>query len=228
MSMSEGSLPFDLNELGSGAIRVLVQPATNPLVKTFKGWFAQVDPYDPVVLDDPIIDLGATSGPSTFDQALTVSGLTIEQQDADVLERVSQVVWTMTIPMADINVANLTIFSNAKEAIAVAAAAGAAPFDFVPFGSFSGTVPYRILFVAQKLLEQGVVTEPTTLETRGRWDAVMAYRAKLTAGTQSMSFGKGALVSMPITMKLFPEPGETQGEEYGGHLHERAATISLT
>lgn len=226
MAMSEGTLPFDLAELGSGAVRVLVQPATNPLVKTFKGWFSQVDPYDPVTLTAPIVDLGATSGPSAHDQAITVAGLSIEQQEPEVLERVTNTVWTMTIPMANINVHNLQLFSNAKEVIAVAAASGAAPFDLVPVGSFSSTTPLRIMFVAQKLLEQGVVIEPTTAIQRGRWDAILAYRAKLTAGTQQMSFGKGALLSMPVTMKFFPEPGEPEGEEYHCHMHERAATIT--
>lgn len=225
MAMSEGTLPFDINELGSGAIRVLIQPAENTLVKTFKGWFSQVDPYDPA---DGVRDLGAKSGPATFDQALTVQGLTIEEQNTDVLERVQTVVWTMVVPMANITVENLVFFHNAKEAIAVAAAAGAAPFDFVPFGSFTDVAQFRVLFVGQKVKQQGIVIEPTTLEERGRWDGVLAFRAQLTAGTANMSFGKGQLVSMPVTMKLFPESGEAQGEEYGGRMSERAATISLT
>jgi len=193
-------------------MRLIAASVAVPVNADFEGGFA-VSPED--------VASNVTRAVSTG-----VAGLSIEQQDADVLERVSNVVWTMTIPMADINVHNLQIFSNAKEIVAVAAATGAAPFDLVPVGSFSDTVPYRIMFVAQKLLEQGAVIEPTTLINRGRWDAILAYRAKLTAGTQQMSFGKGALLSMPVTMKFFPEPGEPQGEEYHCHMHERAATIA--
>lgn len=224
MTMSAGTLPFDVNELGSGAIRVIVQPISTALSKALGGWFGQVAPYAPVGAG--ALDLGATSGPATYDRAITVAGLKIEQQLPAVLERVTDVTRQMVIPMANINGQNLQVFENATQIIAVAAAAGVSMAAVrVPIGSFTDLVQYRMMFVGQKVKGQGIVTEPTTLLQRGRFDAVLAYRVQLTAATGQMSFGQGNLISMPVTVKLFPEPGEPQGEEYGSHIHEAAGTM---
>lgn len=223
MSMSTGTLPFDVNELGSGGIRVLIQPIGTVLTKTFKDWFAQSAPYAPI---DPAYDLGATSGPATYDRAITVAGLKIEQQDSAVLERVTDVVRTLVVPMANINPANLQMFENGQEVIAAVAAAGYSAVKRIPFGAFVDVTQYRVLFVGQKLKSQGSVQEPITAKLRGRFEGLMAYRAQLTAATGQMSFGAGALVSMPVTFKLFPEGAEAQGEEYGSHLLEDAGVIA--
>lgn len=223
MAMSTGPLPFDVNEIGSGACRVIATPVATALSKTFAGWFAQIGDYAPTAA---YFDLGAKSGPAQYDRGITVAGLKIEEQDSVVLERVTDVVRTMVLPLSNITPQNVQIFENAPEVIAVAAAAGAMAFDKIPFGSFTDIATYRLLFVAQKVKSQGIVIEPTTLVQRGRWEGVMAYRAALTAATGSMAFNAGGLITMPVTMKLFPEPGEPAGEEYGAHMLEHAGTMT--
>lgn len=217
-------LPFDLNELAAGAVRVIVFPITKAVITTPKLAFAQVAPYAPTSTG---VDVGATSGPFTYDRNLTVQSYKVEQSSSVVLETPDELIRQIHVPMAEIRPENVQMFENAAEIGSIAASANASAFQTVAAGSVSDLTAYRVVFVGMRQKQQGAVIEPGGT-TRGRFIGAICHRAVMTADSSSVSFGKGNLASMNVTLKLLPEPGQPEGEEQIIWFDETAGTISAS
>jgi hypothetical protein len=218
-----GMLPYDLNDLAAGAVRVIVHPVSTTLFKTPHGAFDPETPYEPTTDGR---DLGATTGPITYDRNFTVQGLKIEQSTANVLEVPDEMIRQIHIPMGEITPANIGIFENSDEIGTIAAAAGHSAFATLSAGDISDVTAYRVTVVGMRQKQQGIVVESDDTTERGRFYGFIAYRATFTADSSTISFGKGALASMTVTLKLYPESSEPAGKNQIIWFDETAGTIA--
>ncbi len=221
--MPVDAFPYSLDALAGGAVRVLYAPITEPVPDGLDDIFLQIDPYTPA---GTWLDFGATAGAFQYDRNLTVSGFKIEQETTDLLEEPTDLVRQIHIDIAEIRPETLQIIENAPSITTVVAATGVSAAKTVGVGTITDLTAYRVCFVAQRK-QQGIVTETGTgSPTRGRFLAYVAYRAVLTTDNAQMSFSKGNLASAPLTLKLFPEPGQPSGQDWGRWVDEQAGTLT--
>jgi len=218
-----GTLPFDLTALAAGAVRVIVHPITTAIFHNPSGAFLQVAPYTPTTGG---VDLGATTGPATYDRNLTVQSYKIEQSTAVVLETPLESIRQIHIPMGQLTPANIGMFENSAAIGTVAAATGHSAFATLAAGDVTDLTAYRVTIVGMRQKSQGLVTETGGVTTRGRFYGLIAFRATMTADNGTVSFGANALASMTVTLKLYPEPGEVQGQDQVIWFDEAAGLIT--
>lgn len=221
--MGVAAFPFNQNNLQGGATRILYAPITQAVPTVLTSVILSSTPYTAAT---GWVDVGATSVPMTYDQALTVAGYKIEQETTNLLEEPTEFVRTIKLGMAELHPANLQIVENAPTVTAVVAgiaASGLNASTTVGVGTVTDLTVYRVAFIAQKSLQQGAVVEAT--KSRGRFEVFFAYRASLTTNTASISYGKGSLAHAPLTLKLFPESGQPSGQDYGKWIDESAGTL---
>lgn len=220
-----GTLPFDLDNLAAGAVRVLaasLDDIASP-ISTPKSAFLQETPYTAAT---HWFDIGAKTGPMTYDRNLTVQSYKIEEQSSAVLETPDELIRQIHIPMAEIRPDILAMFEGGGTVGAIAAAAHASAFASVKAGSITDLATFRVVFVGQRQKVQGVVIESDGTTKRGRFYGAMIHRATITADSSTVSFGKGNLASATLTLKLFPDPSLSQGVEYIEWFDEAAGTIA--
>lgn len=222
--------PFDESHLAGGQARILFAPITNtPVPASPADIFEQETPYTPKSGGTGLTayaweDFGATAAPLEYGRNLTVNEWKIQQQTSAVLEDPQEVVRTLKIPMAEFRPDLIQLLENAPEVAAIAAAAGSSAFNAVGFGSVSDLTQYRVAYAIVRPKEAGIVVESGGNE-RGRLLVQAAYRCSVSAENVSITFGLSEMASADLTLKLYPEPGQPQGQEYGSWFDEVAGTI---
>lgn len=218
-----GLLPFDVTALAAGAVRIIVHPISTTAFTTPAGAFDQESPY---AASADGRDVGATTGPMTYDRAYTVKGHRIEQSTADVLETPDQLIRQIHIPMGELTPANLAMFENSEAIGTIAAATGHSAFATLGGGDVSDPIAYRVTVVGSHQKSQVLVTESDDTTTRGGFYGFIAFRATFTADTSTVSFGSDALASATVTLKLFPEPGQPAAKNQMLWFTEAAGSIA--
>lgn len=216
-------LPYDLEELFGGAVRVAYAPISEDVPASPVDVFAQITPYG---LAGEWLDFGATTGPAVYGRNLTTSGFNIQQESSAVLEVPNETIRTIQVPVGEIRPETLAIIEESGSVDATDAVADSlGVYDTVAVGSINDLTQYRVAFIGRRQKSQGVVVEPTL--SRGRFLMYVGYRGQLEAENVTMNFDRTALASATVSFKLFPEPTITEeGTEHGIWFSERAGDLA--
>jgi hypothetical protein len=217
--------PYDIAELADGPIRCMFAPVAATKPATLKDIFAQSTPYAPAGTGaNKWVDFGATAGPWTHSRNLTTAAYNIQQTTQAVRERVTEVIRTSQVNIAEIRPDIMAMVEESTGVDDVAGATGSGAHSKVPVGNIEDLTQYRMAFIGRRGKDQGVVTEAGT--TRGRHFGFVAYRAQLSADNFQLGLAEGDLGNANVTFRLYPEPGEASGEEHGFWIFEDSGTLT--
>lgn len=222
-----GLNPYNLNKLLGGAARVLYAPNTVSIpTKLTDVINTNTTTYAPKT---GWIDFGATAGAFAYNRAIAESGYNIEQDTSDVIEEITAVDRTVTVPVAEIKQSLLAIIEEGTTG-STSAGANQSAESLVKFGMITSLTRYRIAFIARRA--KGIGSDVTQSDAgttvRGAFVAGFLYNVALAADTSSASIAKGSLVSLPVSFRAYPESSLSQGQEYGVWVEETSGTISPT
>jgi hypothetical protein len=211
MAQVTGAFPYDIDNLVGGAVRVLYAPVSAPLPADIGDVIDMTTPYAPAT---PWVDFGATKESFTYTRGFDVEGFEIQQVPGAILEDITDLSRTIAVSVAELRPNLLAMIEQGTEATDVAAGTGAGAQDIVKFGSFNSVTQYRIAWISRRHQGSGTVAESASI-TRGRFFMGVGYRCQITADEIEYEGGKGELTGLGLSFKLFPEPGQTYGQEYG-------------
>lgn len=221
MAQVTGAFPYDIDNLVGGAVRVLYAPVSAPLPADLQDVFETAAPYAPV---SPWVDFGATKESFTYTRGFDVEGLEIQQVPGAILEDITDLSRTISVSVAELRPELLAIVEQGTVTTDVATTATSGAQDIVKFGSFNSVTQYRVAWVSRRHQGSGTVEETADV-TRGRFFMGVGYRCQITADEIEYEGGKGELTGLGLTFKLFPEPGQTYGQEYGLWASEQVKTL---
>jgi hypothetical protein len=222
MAQVTGAFPYDIDNLLGGAVRVLFADPVSTTVPT--GIHDVIDMVAPYATKTGWKDFGATKESFTYSRGFDTSGWEIQQVAGSILEEVSDITRTVQLSMAEITQSGLTLFDQGV-AGTVVAATGHSAQKTVRFGSFKTPNKVRVAFVSRRHTGSGLVTEPGGA-TRGRFVLGVGYSCALSADSVDMEQNKGDLTAVGLTFRLFPESGQTVGQEHGAWFLEDAGTFT--
>lgn len=184
------------------------------------------------------IDAGfTTEDNSEIDRDMDSDELRVDQRTGAILERITAVNRTFTIPFAEITPEIMKIAEEGA-AIATVAAAGAAGVagkgagKRLDFGSFDSLTQYRWAAVARRDPGFGaLVTElGNASATRGPFVCAFFHRAAIAADSSTMSIQKGELSNRQVQFTVYPETTITDPlKQHGSYWFENAPqSIPLT
>lgn len=211
MAPVTGAFPYDIDNLLGGAVRVLYAPVTTALPDDIADVIAMTTPYAPMT---GWKDFGATKESFTYTRGFSTEGLEIQQVPGAILEDITDLSRTITVSVAELRDELLAMVEQGTVGTDVAPATGAGGQDIVKFGAFNSVTQYRIAWVSRRHQGSGTVAEGAGV-VRGRFFMGVGYRCQITADEISFEGAKGELTGLGLTFKLFPEPGQTFGQEYG-------------
>lgn len=211
---------FDLigeeKNLVTGPVRMLLAPFSTAIPTNPIDAFDQTTPYAP---NGDFWDLGLTSAGTTQERTLETQGHTVEQRTTEVMERISAVERTMTIPVAEITPETLQVIEEGGDIEVVAAGANKGSFQAVGVGAISDLTPYRLVLVAERDPSvSGYVTEPGG-ETRGPFIVGVYNRAQLAPEAASIEWSSENLASCDLALVLKPDPAVSEPKDRVGKVY---------
>lgn len=214
--------PYDINKIATGPARVMYAPTTVAVPTKLSNLFLQKAPYTAAT---GWLNAGATTGPTVIGRTFATAGLNIQQSTSTILDEITDVSRTVTIPIGQLDSALLAVMEQSGGVTTVAAGTGIDSGQTkVPFGTITDLGTYRVAVIYQFKKSQGIVIEPTTLAERGRFAAWVGYFAKLTADNVQVSVGENEIVGGSLAFKLEDESTVTAaGTEQGFWIYETAA-----
>lgn len=214
--------PFNIDNIALGPGRAIYAPITVAVPTKLSNLCLQKAPY---TLATGWLDAGATTGPAVVGRSFATSGINIEQTTSTILDEITDVARTVTIPVGELTSDIQAILEQSGGVTTVAASTGVDLGQTkTPFGSIVDLGVYRVAIIYRFKKSQGVVVEPTTLLERGRIAAWVGYSAKLTADNVQISIGENAIVGGSLAFKLEDESTVTaEGTEQGFWIYETAA-----
>lgn len=226
MTQVTGAFPYDIDNLLSGAARVILSDddeASLPAIPTKLSDVIALDsPYAPLT---GYVDVGATKESATYTRDISSEGLEIQQTSSAVLEDITDVERTLEVSVAEFTPLHLKILEESAGITNIAASAGVNTAEkMVKFGSIDDLTRRRVLFIGQRSRESGVVDEGGGVE-RGLFVALCLYNVAIAADSSEVELDKGTLSAVPLTFKSFPEGGQSFGQEHGFWLTEDAGTL---
>lgn len=230
------------NLVGSGA-RVLYAPSS---------WTLPVNTGAPDIHLDDIIDVvGPTYAPksswvdfgaaregqgASYERSIETQDWALEQATGAVATDVTDVPRTITVQMAEIAAAGVTILENAPSSRSISAApaagaAGAGAQTAVDFGSFENVDRYRIAMIGQR--RKGIGADVTEAgnggATRGEFVAVVLFSASISANATTYELQKGQLANVAVEFEAFPDSTITDStRDRGCWLFEASGTIATS
>lgn len=223
MTATTGMFPYDVGELADGPIRCLYAPIATAIPTTLKDVISQVSPYAPAT---GWIDFGATAGPWVYQRNVTATQYKIQQTTLAVREKVTEVVRTAQVAVAELRPSVMKILEEGTTLETGVAAAGVGAYTKAPVGNVNDLTQYRMAFIGCRGKDQGLVTEPTTAITRGRLFGFVANRCQVSAENLQLSLAQGDLGNANVTFKLYPDSTSDAGEEHGAWIFETAGTFT--
>lgn len=231
MTLITGAFPYDIDNLLGGSVRVLYAPTSVTIPDNIGDVIEMVGPdYD---AQTGWVDLLATKEAFSYSRGFDVEGWEIQQTAGNVIEEITDITRSVNVSVANFTTAILKILegdTGTITAVAAAAAAGTAGTSAqsrLTFGSFSSLTQYRVAFIARRSKSSGLVTETGNASaTRGRFVMGVGYRCQLSADEIEMEQAKGELTAANTGFTMFPESGQSQGNEYGAWFTETAGTIA--
>lgn len=226
MTLTTGTLPYDVANLLSGAARVLISDDSVALPAVPANVTDVFDAKSPYAAKAGWVDIGATADATSYTRDMSAQEYTIEQSQAPVFEDITEVNRTLRVQMAEFDMNKLKIMEGEGTTGTVAAVATvSAPAKTVKFGSVNNLKKRRVAFVGQRNPLSGTVHENTAALDRGRFVMFVLYNVLISADSTEISIGKGNLASGPVSFKAYPESGLASGVEFGIWVLEDAGTI---
>jgi len=211
MAQVTGAFPYDIDNLLGGAVRVLFAPVTAPLPDDIADVIDMATPY---AAKSPWKDFGATKEAFTYTRGFDTEGLEIQQVPGAILEDITDLSRTITVSVAELRPELLAMIEQGTVGTDVAATTASGAQSIVRFGAFNSITQYRIAWVSRRHQGSGTVAESGSV-TRGRFFMGVGYRCQITADEIEYEGAKGELLGLSLSFKLFPEPGQVFGQEYG-------------
>jgi len=220
-------LRFDQTNLVGAGARVLYAPVSVAVPANPSDIFDNASPYNPKT---GWVDFGATSAGPQISRNLTTAGFNIQQSSTTILEEPTELVRTLTVPMAEFRDDILAMAEeSASSTYAAATKLGAG--KKVPFGNIFSLTEFRLAVAVRKSKKEGIITEGSGASPvlRGAFVVWTAYRASLVGDNLQTTLAKGDLASLPVQFKLAPDPTmTTEGAEMGFWATENAPqTVAL-
>jgi hypothetical protein len=218
---------YDITKLGVGPARVLYAPVSESVPKKLHDIVELINEdgfYKPV---GDWVDFGAApeGDGASYSRGFETESLGIEQSSGAIFTDITDVNRSISLNVAEIDPVNMKIVEGTSIATeTIAKAKGSSAQERVPIGSVTEFDQYRIVLIAQRKKQSGVVKEPDNTE-RGRLVAVVLNRCQISADDSEIEVSKGNLMSAPLTLEGFPEPGEPGEKAFGGWIFESAGTI---
>jgi hypothetical protein len=185
-----------------------------------------IDPKAPYTPKTGWNDGGGVVDPYTIARNLSVQGFGYQQSTGNAVERPNDIERSILVPFGELTAATLEIVEQSTKATTAAGSAGShqGAGVKVPFGSIPDLGAYRVALIWKFQESQGLVTEPTTLLTRGRLVMWTGYKASLTGDNVSEAVDENAPWQAPVTFKLYPDTAvsTTESAEYGFWWTENA------
>lgn len=226
MTLVQGTLPYDVDQLLAGAARVIISDDALALPAIPANVSDVIDCKTPYAPKTGWVDIGSTTDATSYTRDLTVQEYTIEQTQAAVFEDVTEVSRSIRVAMGEIKQPHLVILEGEGTSGTVAAVAGQSVAQkSVKFGSVTNLKKRRVCFIGQRNILSGGVTETVGAINRGRFVLLCLYSTLISADAAEIQLGKGNLVSGPVTFKAYPEGGQASGKEFGTWLLEDPGTI---
>jgi hypothetical protein len=200
---------------------VLYAPVSAPLPDSIQDVLATATPYAAV---SPWTDFGATKESFTYTRSFDTEGLEIQQVPGAILEDITDLSRTITVSVAELRPELLAIIEQGTVAADAASTATSGAQDIVKFGAFNSVTQYRVAWVSRRHQGSGTVEE-TEGNTRGRFFMGVGYRCQITADEIEYEGAKGELTGLSLSFKLFPEPGQVFGQEYGMWASEQTKVL---
>lgn len=171
-------------------------------------------------------EFGATSDAAGYSREMESEEYEIEQVTGAVLEKISSVTRTLTVPIAEITAANMLIAEAAPASTSVAAGAGGSGTPAqtrLDFGSILTLPKYRIAIIAERDSGFGTSGEGGA---RGQLVAIVLYWASITTDASDMEISRGDLVGREVTFRAFPDPAVSDSlKAHGAFIEETGATV---
>lgn len=221
--------PYDIFNLITGPARVLYAPVTVAVPKKLQEIIELLDEkdYDPIT---GWVDFGAAAegeAPS-YKRGFESEGLGIEQEHSAIFNEITDVNRGFSLNVAEITPENIKIVEGIESgpgtSETVAATATTAGQEVVPLDAVSEFPQYRMVLLGERKKASGVVVEPDGTE-RGRIVGTLLNRCSLTGDDSEIEVAKGGLVSAPVEVEAFPEPGVSKGA-YGRWFFEEVADLA--
>jgi hypothetical protein len=175
------------------------------------------------------VDFGAAreGQGAQYERSITTEDWNIEQATGAVATDVTDVPRNITVPMAEIKTAGVTILENAPASRAISAASGQSAQTAVDFGSFESIPRYRIAIVGQRRKGVGAdVTEPDAT-VRGEFVAVVGFSTSISSNATQFELQKGQLANVAVEFEFFTESTITDStRDRGSWLFESSGTIA--
>lgn len=214
--------PWDITKLAVGPVRTILAPDTEDVPEAIQD---VVDMTAPYANNNSFFDLGAARESSTYTRGMDEEGLQIQQESGDIMSEITDIQRTFKLSVSEIAPDNIKIIENSTTQESIAAASGSSAQVAVPVGSFSDLEVYRLVLIAVRKKQSGVVIEPGGAE-RGCMVAYFGNRVTLAAEDADFEWEKGQLVNVEVTFKSYPEPGLDDEESYGRWVFEQPGTIA--
>jgi hypothetical protein len=222
MTLVTGPFPYDIDNLLGGAVRVLYAPTSVAIPTGINDVIDMTTPYAPKT---GWVDFGATKEGFTYTRGFSTSGFEIQQVPGAILEDITDLNRVIQVSVAEFRDTIIAMFEQGTVATDVAAATGVGAQDIVRFGAFNSVTQYRIAWISRRHQGSGTVTEAGGT-VRGRFFMGVGYRCQITADDIEYNGAKGELTGLGVSFKLFPESGQTYGQEYGFWASEHSGTLT--
>lgn len=216
--------PYDVDNLLSGAVRILRAPAATAVPTDISDVIGMVSPYAALT---GWTDLGATRESFSYTRGFDTEGLEIQQVAGNILEEITSITRSLQLSMAEFKPEHFQLMEGAPSVATIAAAANTGAQKKVGFGSFASLSRERYAFISMRPKAAGTVTEPGGA-TRGRFVMGCAYSCQLAADEIEMEQAKGTLTAVQLSFSLFPESGQPSGQDWGAWFLEESGTIAGT
>lgn len=220
-----GTLPYDIANLLGGASRVVISDDAGALPSIPTKLQDIIDCESPYLPTTGWTDIGATADATTYRREMSSEGWEIQQVNGAILEDVTDVARSMTVPMADFRPEFIAMLEEASGVTSIAAAAGAVAQKAIKGGTITTLTTRRVALIGQRKKDSGIVEESVGGVTRGRFVACVLYLVQLAADAVEIGLAKGAMSSAPVTFVALPEPTQPQEQEYNLWLSEEAGVI---
>jgi hypothetical protein len=206
----------------TGPARVLYAPTTVAVPTKLNDIISLSTPYAPKT---GWIDAGATADATSYERDMDSETYEIEQKTTAVLEKITSVERSLTVPFAEITSALQKIIEEGAAAVTIAvgaAASGTSAQTRQPFGSIGSLTRFRWAMIAERPKEYASGEGGL----RGKLVGLVLYSASIAAEGSELEVGRDDLVSRECTFRAYPESTiSDEGSEHGCFLEETGATV---
>lgn len=216
------TFPYTLTNLLGGPARILWALAAQTRPTKIDDIIGMATPYTAKAGWN---EFGATNDASGYSREIETDEIEIEQAGV-VLEKVSTVTRSITVPISEINAANMQIAEAAPASTSISVGAGGSGTPAqsrLDVGQILTLPRYRIAIIAERDSALGSSGEGGA---RGLLAAIVLYSASVSADASDLEVARGDLVGREVTFRGFADSAVTDPlKAHGAFIFETGATV---